>query len=387
MFKMNSLRINLPKRKLRPEEQLHAFIFGLDDNINGKEIVNELTQAPVWVSKFLTIFIEGKEPLKQLSKGSYKTLYRLENKAIGLEMEKDRKGDTILYALLKQITICPGVIYPTNVWYWQGFKFSLIDYCIDGDLRGIYGRLKKVLPIESMLKKIYSLGFTLHQLHLHGIYPTDIKPENILYCTCNGDKYLTLADFEECPTDIDFLIDGEIKAYKRLQGGAAGFLTQFGRRVFPFTRGYSFLDRYAAFKLPITKLEMIYQGWYAYAHTYLEIYSFLSCKRSTNNMTRTSMYAGERGIAIDWRYPVGIDIMKNEYDYLAMKMLGIIRAGTKFMNIEGQYNMINAYKLTKDNKLIDVDAWKIFYNNTIKKEYSVDKLSTWEDELRYRVIT
>ena len=104
-------------------------------------------------------------------------------------------------------------------------------------------------------------------------------------------------------------------------------------------------------------------------------------------MTRTSMYAGERGIAIDWRYPVGIDIMKNEYDYLAMKMLGIIRAGTKFMNIEGQYNMINAYKLTKDNKLIDVDAWKIFYNNTIKKEYSVDKLSTWEDELRYRVIT
>lgn len=380
---MNSLKIEIPKYKLRPEEQLHAFISGLDDNVNGEEIVNELQKAPVWVSKFLTIFIEGEEPLQQLSQGSFKTLYRLENKAIGLEMEKNRKGDTILYTMLKKVNICPGVIYPIDVWYWRGFKFSLVDYCIDGDLRGIYARLGKPISVDSMLKKIYSLGFTLYQLHLNGIYPTDIKPENILYCTCNGEKYLTLADFEECPVDRDFLIDGEIKAFKRPNG----FLTQFGRRSFPFTRGYSFLDRYIAFGLPISKMEMIYQGWYAYAHTYLEIYSYLSYSRSPNNKTRVSMYTRERGIALDWRNPVVVDIMKNEYDYLALKMIGIIRAGTKFMNIEGQYKMVNAYKVTNDNKLIDVDGWKIFYNTTIKKNYNKDNLSTWEDKLRYRVVT
>lgn len=379
---MNSLQINIPKRKLRPEEQLHAFIFGLDNNVNGKEIVNELQKAPVWAGNFLTIFIEGKEPLKQLSQGAFKTLYRLENKAIGLEMEKDRKGDTILYAMLKDVKGCPTVMYPTDVWYWQGFKFSMLNYCVDGDLRGIYARLGKLLPIESMLLNIYSVGFTLHQVHLNGIYPTDIKPENILYCSCNGDKYLTLADFEECPIDRDFLIDNEIKKYKRPNG----FLTQYGRKLFPFTRGYGFLDRYILFRLPISKMELIYQGWYAYAHTYLEIYSMLSSKRSPNNMTRSSMYAREHGIAVDWRNPVGIDLIKNKFDYLAMKMIDIIRAATKFMNIEGKYKMVNAYKITLDNKLIDIEAWKLFYNNTIKKDFNKDNLSTWEDKLNYRVV-
>jgi hypothetical protein len=98
------------------------------------------------------------------------------------------------------------------------------------------------------------------------------------------------------------------------------------------------------------------------------------------------MYAREHGIAVDWRNPVGIDLIKNKFDYLAMKMIDIIRAATKFMNIEGKYKMVNAYKITLDNKLIDIEAWKLFYNNTIKKDFNKDNLSTWEDKLNYRVV-
>lgn len=379
---MNNLRIQIPKAKLRPEERLIAYITK-ETSKNKSQLRNELQKAPDWVRTFLQAFLGRNPVLKKLNSGSFKTLYRLENKAIGLEMEKDRKGDTTLYAMLKKVTICPGVIYPRKLWYWRGFKFTLIDYCVDGDLRDIYARLGTFFSIETMLKKIYSLGFTLYQLHLNGIYPTDIKPENILYCTCNGEKYLTLSDFEECPVDKDFLIDGEIKAFKRPNG----FLTMNGRKRFPFTLGYSFLQRYIVFGYPISKMEMIYQGWYAYAHTYLEIYSHLSYSRSPNNMTRSSMYAREQGIALDWRNPVGIDLMKSEYDYLAMKMINIIRSATNFMNTEGKYKMVSAYKITLDNKLIDVDAWKQFYNSTIKKDYSIDNLSSWEDELSYRVVT
>jgi hypothetical protein len=382
----HKLKIKIPKKKKRPEEELRYMIKDGNTGMPVYEFKKKLDEfeekAPPWMADFIRCLTYGtcspEDGFKKINSGTFKTVYAFQTRAVSIEKIQDKDRDKELYSLLRKIKGCPGVMFPIDTYYWLGFKFNIMNLCIAGDLRNIMYELtdpKSPITVPRVLRNLYELGFTLLQMHKTGIYPTDMKPENILFCRCVKTHFLTIADLDECILGTDFIGD-ELKAYQsKTLVEKGGFLTQSGRRTYPSTRGYNMTHYYRGFKLPISRMEAMFEGWYAYAHMYLEVYSYLMEKTTKNNKKRAEMYAGKYGW--DFRRPARIDGFKFTADYIALKMYKIIRSGTNYKD----YINYNGYRITKEGKIIDEKSWEKYFNDVIVKEYDMKNRKTWYENI------
>ena len=371
------LKIKIPPEQKRPEDEFKAIFTNPESVVEMRlgDIIQQLRNSPVWVAQFIQAMTDRKEAERygfvRVNSGAFKTIFRMGKYAVAIEREKDRSADAELYKRLDSIKGCPGIVYPTQVWYWAKFKLTILNYCMDGDLANIFPRIGKFIALDSIYRSLYELGFTLLKLHQNGVFPLDIKPENTLYCECNNTKVLTFGDLEECALDSD-LIDDKIEPFYM-----TGFGTKRGRKFFPFTSGYSSLKRYIDRKLPITKMELMYQGWYAYAHMYLECYTYTCSHKTPQQKARYEFYTNKN--RRDWRYPPSIGKLVNLQDFIAFKMHKIIISGTGFM--ANKYTMVNAFKYTTSGDVIDKKVWENYYRDVIEKEYNIQNKTLWEKNL------
>ena len=381
------LKIKKPKRKKRPEEVFLEFLSKASKANQSKKIQEQLNKAPDYVVDLVFCLthpynIPSDWMFKRVGRGTFKTVFSLKGEAVSIEFEKNRNRDKELYGRLTKVTGCPNIMYPSTTFYYFKFKFNRMPFCVEGDFRDVAAQVPDKIPIGLVLNLIHNLGFSLRQLHMHGVYPTDIKPENILYCSCGpkGKKYLVFSDLEDCPMESDFIGNklGDFQRETSLQ--KRGFLTQTGRETFPSTPGYNLLSAYQANRLSITKEELMFEGWYALAHVFLEMYSYVTSNRSKNSERRVKMYEGRYGF--DWRRPAHIDQMDFLGDYLAYKMFLIIDSGTNYLLDVNQMMAIRGYNLTLTGRVIDTDSWIEHFKKVIVKDFSAQTRRTWHKILQ-----
>ena len=364
---------------------------GTENKSEDDKLLQDINREfPVWLTRLIDLYFLSNKDLSDIrvGAGSFKVVYKIDDYAISVEDTFDPESDTDLYSKLKDIPIC-RVTYPTDVFYWKSFKFGRMNYCPDGDLRDFYRRIYKgyrEFNVTQMAQSIYELGFTLVEIHAAGIYPIDIKPENLLYCDCGGKKNFTFADLEMSPM-VEDLINNQLGAFQRrtpFQSG--GFMTRNGRKKFAFTQTVSPIDLYAITGKSISRIELIYAGWYALAQTFLEFYSTFTQSRSTNSKKRLLRYKRDvnrvsKTLAYDWRDIEPIDSMTSTLDAMAVKMWQIIDSGTAFIRKKQfEYGTMNV-KTTQYKTIIDVRRWSKHYNNVVLKDFSRRNSKTYGNQI------
>ena len=366
------------KKKQRPED---AFVETF------KSSKTDSTKVPTWVTKltgFLLFDIVSNEyKIEKISYGYSKTVYKYNFQSISIEKSKNRERDEELYTLLKKIKGCPGVLVPEEVCYWYGFKFCLMDFCSAGDLTQLLPTIKPN-EMRYLLKQLYEIGFTLLELNKVGIYPTDVKPENILYCWCGEgnkrQKYFTMIDFEGCILESDF-IDDMIKPYDKTK---KAFLTKNGYHFFSFTYGYSIINHYAFTGMPISKIEASFIGWYSYAHVFLQIYATVNQNKQSKaiEMLRR-MYSNGR----NFTRPPRVSRVENLLDFVAFKMIELVDSGFDFMDNQETFVIFKGYKITSLTlDCINVNKWQRYYNGYIIKQYDPSQKKVWLKNLQQQII-
>jgi len=366
---------------------------------NAEKQIGILNNGPRWVAVFLVAFesmdkVLKDSDIKKLASGGNKTVYALNGDAISIE-EYEKNDDEKIYKKLELIEGCPKINYPDDVFIWAGIKFARLKYCPDGDLRDYFHKVNVNIPVSTMLKHLYEIGFSLLKVHKVGIYPTDIKPGNMLYCKCNGGYSLTLADLEGSVME-EYLYNGKIGGWKRkTQLEKGGYKVMGGDRMeFPCTAGYSLLPLSGFCRVDVSKMELIFNGWFAFAHTWLELYAYVTKDKAVESQILWRLYHGkhkdENGRmtieAIDWR-----NIPKPKItmftDFIALKMYNIIDAGCRFLKNEKTYKkMSNGIKVTKDSTVIDLKRWKNYYHKVILNEFNSDNKLTWYEDIKKEFI-
>jgi len=163
---------------------------------------------------------------------------------------------------------------------------------------------------------------------------------------------------------------------------------------FPCTAGYSLLPLSGFCRVDVSKMELIFNGWFAFAHTWLELYAYVTKDKAVESQILWRLYHGkhkdENGRmtieAIDWR-----NIPKPKItmftDFIALKMYNIIDAGCRFLKNEKTYKkMSNGIKVTKDSTVIDLKRWKNYYHKVILNEFNSDNKLTWYEDIKKEFI-
>lgn len=141
---------------------------------------------PAWLREFLA----QKDP-QRIDCGTYKIVYKFKNTAVAIE--KGEKPNPPVFSTFKFIPqkYQKHLIYPTDVFVTKGFTVSRLSLCPNGDLfsalyepRGRWDLLSPAMFVD--------LAETLDYLHSRNICIVDLKPENIMLCTCNCLAFIDL---------------------------------------------------------------------------------------------------------------------------------------------------------------------------------------------------
>jgi tRNA A-37 threonylcarbamoyl transferase component Bud32 len=187
--------------------------------------------------------------------GTKKILFKTDYKAGSFEILKEKAIETrdVLIDRLAQTASC-NLLYPDETFKIKlnadtfYFYFQKMKYCIKGDLWGEIFERKKTHQMELF----NDIGKTLVKLHKLNVYPIDIKPENTLLCTCDGQEVFVLAD-----------LDDSVLSDK-----------PFDRKNIMVTSGYSsaILFNEDFKKLP-TQMTLEYTDWHAFSQMLLQYYT------------------------------------------------------------------------------------------------------------------
>ena len=173
-----------------------------------------------------------------------------------------------LYAKLSTIDSC-FLIYP-NAWFSMGdyhgytFFFQKMKYCVEGDLFELF---KKRDPKYGTIDKFFNVGVAIRKLHEEGIYPVDIKTENIFLCKCEGEDVFALGDLDDCIVSDEngnLLVERGDKLLTFINGKQMGV-----------TPGYSSSLLFnKSFPTGINKETLEYIDWHAFAQSVIEVFAF-----------------------------------------------------------------------------------------------------------------
>ena len=147
-------------------------------------------QTPKWFQ----IFLEDSYTLKPIQCGSYKIVYPYKDYAISIEQGDKRMRSNLLNTLkLMPKQYQKHLIYPLESFFVDNFTVSKLSLCPHGDLYEIFFEKKLRYSNGNLtLNHFVDLAATLDALHNKNIAVVDIKPENIMMCTCNCLAFIDL---------------------------------------------------------------------------------------------------------------------------------------------------------------------------------------------------
>lgn len=143
-------------------------------------------KRPAWLRKFL----KQKNP-QRINCGTYKIVYRFENTAVSIE--RGEKSNPPVFSTLKFVPerFQKHLIYPTDVFITKGFTVSRLSLCPNGDL--FSAMFEKMGRYDLLSPQMFvDLAETLDFLHSRNICIVDLKPENIMLCSCDCLAFIDL---------------------------------------------------------------------------------------------------------------------------------------------------------------------------------------------------
>ena len=168
-----------------------------------------LKKVPKWVELTLKSFMTMETNNRRarganyLSLGRSKIVFNIEGHACSVEVMKNENKARREYITdrLKKIGDPCGLVIPKQAYVIdvpnKGWCYYLqqMKYCVNGDL------LKEEPSVNQPIWLDYSnfsdMALTLQSLHRNGVYLLDIKPENMLDCTCEGESVFAFADLDD----------------------------------------------------------------------------------------------------------------------------------------------------------------------------------------------
>lgn len=171
-------------------------------NISFLNTYMKKTAVPEWAKLTLRSFLTTETNNRRvrgsnyLFKGSSKMVFSIEGHACSVEvMYKENKARReFITDRLRKIGDPCGLVIPSQAYnidipnknyciYLQQMK-----YCVNGDL------FRKP---PTKYANFSDMALTLQSLHRNGVYLLDIKPENMLDCTCEGESVFAFADLDD----------------------------------------------------------------------------------------------------------------------------------------------------------------------------------------------
>lgn len=143
---------------------------------------------PEWFIKFL----QKSSDVNPINCGGYKIVYPFGDHAIAIE-RGNKPMDPSVLLILKMLPKKhqKHLIYPLEHFITEEFTVSKLSLCPFGDLFDMFNTPNA--PFEKLTPQMFvDLASTLDVLHSYNIAVTDLKPENIMMCTCNCLAFIDL---------------------------------------------------------------------------------------------------------------------------------------------------------------------------------------------------
>jgi len=140
--------------------------------------------------KWFEAFIKQKNMPEPLGCGGYKIIYPYKDFAISIE-----KGQRELPEVIERLKKVPDefqkhLIYPLEQFVTKGYTVAKLNKCPGGDLFTILFETYDWKKLEATHFK--GLAATLLELHKLDIVVLDLKPANIMWCTCDCLAFIDL---------------------------------------------------------------------------------------------------------------------------------------------------------------------------------------------------
>ena len=144
------------------------------------------SKRPAWFEKF----IKQKNKPEPLGCGGYKIIYPYGDFAISIE-----KGERELPEVIERLKEVPDefqkhLIYPLEQFVTKGHTVAMLNKCPGGDLFKMMFETYDWKKLDATHFK--GLAATLLELHKLDIVVLDIKPANIMWCTCDCLAFIDL---------------------------------------------------------------------------------------------------------------------------------------------------------------------------------------------------
>lgn len=140
--------------------------------------------------KWFQTFIEQTDPGKPIACGSFKIVYPFGDFAVAIE-----KGNIPTPKVIDTMKFLPKefqkhLTYPKEQFFTKGYTVSLLTNCPGGDLFRILFETNEYKKLTD--RHFHDLARTLLKLHEYNIAVVDLKPENIMWCTCDCLAFIDL---------------------------------------------------------------------------------------------------------------------------------------------------------------------------------------------------
>ena len=179
------------------------------------------------------------EFIKELGKGSYGHVYRLQNKVTGnvyackkMNKKKIRNREQFKTEIdLLRATDHPNIIKLYDIFEDNNYIYLIMEECNGGeffDSLAKRAKEKKMYTEKECANIFKQILEAVNYLHAHGVCHRDLKPENIMFSTLADDSSLKLIDF-----GLSRVLDGDKDTMK----GAVG--TTFYMAPEVFTQKYN----------------------------------------------------------------------------------------------------------------------------------------------------
>ena len=156
------------------------------DAIRPSKLKLHAHKRPEWFQTF----IEQTDPGKPTACGSFKIVYPFGDFAVAIE-----KGEIPTPKVIDTMKFLPKefqkhLTYPKEQFFTKGYTVSLLTNCPGGDLFRILFETYEYKKLTD--RHFHDLARTLLKLHEYNIAVVDLKPENIMWCTCDCLAFIDL---------------------------------------------------------------------------------------------------------------------------------------------------------------------------------------------------
>lgn len=151
------------------------------------EVKKTSKRRPAWVQNFL-----NQNPMPPpINCGGYKIVYPFGDFAVSIESGKKPIPEVVNVMKLLPQKYQKHLIYPLEAFFTENFTITKLSICPYGDLYDLFFTQSKSYS-KLTAQMFVDLAITLDVLHSYNIAVVDLKPENIMMCTCNCLAFIDL---------------------------------------------------------------------------------------------------------------------------------------------------------------------------------------------------